>query len=231
MPRVLIVEDNQLIREAVAGYFKMDDYEVVDFPGVQGVMESLDFSAPDLIILDILLEDGNGITLAKKIRARGIETPILFLSARDDESHRIMGFEAGGDDYVIKPFSPKELLLRAKALLKRSGAGIPEAETMQRCWTNGDQTLLIDSAAHRVLLNGEEIKLTGAEWKILTFLADKEDIVVSREQILGECLNYYFEGSDKTVNTHMANLRSKLGSGEWVETVRGFGYRFTGKKQ
>lgn len=225
MARIFVVEDNPLIREAVAGYFKMEEHSVTEFAKIGDVLEAVKFGLPDLFVLDVVLEDGYGFSLAKKLKAE-FDVPILFLSARGEESHRIMGFEAGGDDYVVKPFSPRELILRAGSLLKRFEKKEPEAGTT---WSLGAQTLSVDVRSHQTRLNDAELRLTGAEWRILVYLIEHAGALVSREQILGECLNYYSDGSEKTVNTHIANLRKKLGDGEWVETVRSFGYRFMGK--
>ena len=180
MACIFLVEDNTLIREAVSGYLKLDNHEIVEFPTAEGVEESVKKIKPDLLILDVMLPDGNGFLLAKSIRSFS-SVPLIFLTAKDSESDRILGFELGADDYICKPFSAKEL----------------------------------------------DIELTGAEWKILVFLAENFGQVISREQILSRCFNYFFEGSERTVDTHMANLRGKLGSG-WISTVRGFGYKFMG---
>ena len=204
----------------------MEDHAVTEFGGIGEVLEAVKFGLPDLFILDVVLEDGYGFSLAKRLKAE-FDIPILFLSARGEETHRIMGFEAGGDDYVVKPFSPRELILRAGSLLKRFERKAPEGIAV---WHLGADTLSIDIRSHQILLNGAEIKLTGAEWRILMFLIEHASVLVSREQILGECLNYYFDGSEKTVNTHIANLRKKLDKGGWIETVRSFGYRFTGQR-
>ncbi len=224
MSRVYIVEDNKLIREGVAEYFQVHGFEVLQFEQAAGVLEGLRVSAPDAIILDIMLPDKSGYILATEIRKLS-DVPILFLTAREDESSRVMGFEIGGDDYIVKPFSTKELLLRTQAVLKRAGAD-EDTEQEEGTWHRDGHELHIDRAGRRVLLDGEELSLTNAEWSILSYLAFREGRAISRSQILGECLGYHFEGSERTVDTHIANLRHQLGKRGWIETVRGFGYRF-----
>jgi two-component system phosphate regulon response regulator PhoB len=173
-----------------------------------------------------MLPDGNGFALAKKIRAQSA-VPIIFLTAREKESDRITGFELGADDYVIKPFSPKELALRVNAVLRRTVQAREKADG-PGVWTLGEEVLGLDPAGHRALLNGVELDLTGAEWNILRYLAAHQGIVLSRGKILGECLGYSFEGSERTIDTHIKNLRAKLEDPGWIETVRSFGYRFSG---
>jgi len=226
--RIFLVEDNESIREAVAGYLKLEDHEVIEFGGVADVLEAMRHRAPDLAILDVMLPDGSGFALAKKIRAES-RVPLVFLTAREAESDRITGFEIGADDYVVKPFSPKELVLRVQALLRRVGAAAGPKDA-DGCWECGGAKLCLDGAGHRALLDGVEMVLTVAEWKILEHLARNPGIVVSRERLLGESLGYAYEGSERTIDTHVKNLRAKLGDPGWVETVRGFGYRFAGAR-
>ena len=228
MARIFIVEDNESIREAVAGYLKLEEHEVIEFGGVADVLEVMRHKPPDLAILDVMLPDGSGFALAKKIRAES-KVPLVFLTAREAESDRITGFELGADDYVVKPFSPKELVLRVQALLRRSGAAA-SPPSGDGCWEHRGARLCLDAAGHRALLGAAELDLTAAEWKILEHLALNAGIVVSRERLLGESLGYAYEGSERTIDTHVKNLRAKLGDPDWVETVRGFGYRFAGTR-
>jgi len=224
MPRVYIIEDNRHIRDAVSEYFQVKDYEVLSFDRSEGVLESIRDAEPDAIILDIMLPDTNGFLLAKRIRERS-DVPIIFLTAKESESDRVTGFEVGGDDYVVKPFSTKELFLRTEAILKRVQTN-GESPVRSGSWRKGDDTLHIDLDAHKAYMNGRQVELTGAEWEILIHLAFRENRAVSREQILSECLGYHFTGSERTVDTHIANVRSRLGKSGWIETVRGYGYRF-----
>ena len=228
MACVIIVEDNSLIRDAVSGYLKLDGYKTLEFGGVSGVLDAVKRETADLAILDVMLPDGSGFALAKEIRAAS-DIPLIFLTAKDSESDRILGFELGADDYICKPFSAKELVLRVHALLRRSGKTDSGKSTASGEWKSGNSTVIIDEAKHSVSVDGNAAELTSTEWKILLYLASNAGQVVSREQLLGECLNYFFEGSERTIDTHMANLRSKIGQ-QWISTVRGFGYRFSGIK-
>ena len=228
MTCVIIVEDNSLIRDAVAGYLKLDGYKTLEFGGVSGVLDAVKRETADLAILDVMLPDGSGFALAKEIRASS-DIPLIFLTAKDSESDRILGFELGADDYICKPFSAKELVLRVHALLRRSGKTDSGKSAASGEWKSGNSTVIIDEAKHSVSVDGKLAELTSTEWKILLYLASNAGQVVSREQLLGECLNYFFEGSERTIDTHMANLRSKIGQ-QWISTVRGFGYRFSGIK-
>jgi two-component system phosphate regulon response regulator PhoB len=225
MAEIFLVEDNENLREAVVSYLELDDHEVVQFDRVRGVLEALRTRDPDLIILDVMLPDGDGFHLARRIRADH-DVPILFLTARTAESDRITGFEVGGDDYVVKPFSPRELALRVRAILRRGAR--EQAPEVSR-WRMEDHVLEIDRAAHRVIVDGAEATLTAAEWKILDYLAQNAGIVIDRSRLLGESLDYLAEGSERTIDTHVKNVRAKLGEREWIETVRGFGYRFSGE--
>lgn len=227
MATILIVEDNPLIIEALSSYLQLENYKTIEFQKAEGVLDTVKRGVADLAVLDIMLPDGNGYALAKQIRQIS-DIPLMFLTAKDSESDRILGFEVGADDYVCKPFSTKEVVLRVQALLKRSNS-VPQTESAIRFWRFKENTMKINTEKHQLFLNGKEVYLTGAEWKILLYLAEYANQVISREKILSECLNYFFEGSERTVDTHIANLRSKLGDNDWIVTIRGFGYRFSGK--
>jgi DNA-binding response OmpR family regulator len=228
MARIFVVEDNEPLREAVCSYLRLNDHEVVEFGRAAGVLEALRTRPPELIVLDVMLPDGDGFLLARRIR-KDHTLPIIFLTARSAESDRITGFELGGDDYVVKPFSPRELALRVEAVLRRSGAGARQAVPAPARWRWEGHLLELDEAGHRAIVDGRELSLTVAEWRILGYLAANAGLVVARERLLGESLDYVVgEGSERTVDTHVKNLRSKLVQAGWIETVRGFGYRFAG---
>lgn len=226
MDYIYIVEDNKSIREAVAGYLKLADYKVREFGGVSGLMDAVKEEKPQMLVMDIMLPDGDGLLFTKELRQIS-DVPVIFLSARESESDRITGFEVGGDDYIVKPFSARELVLRVGALLRRVHS-IGGEKDHKRWDLNGD-ILLLDRDSHKALLNEEDLKLTVAEWKILEYLSSEDGAVISRDQILERCLEYSFEGYDRTVDTHIKNLRAKMGA-DWIETVRGYGYRFAGTK-
>jgi len=230
MARIFIVEDNENLREVVSSYLKLNKHAVVEFSGIKGLMKAVESQEPDLIVLDVMLPDGNGFLFARDLRQK-YETPILFLTAKSSESDRITGFELGGDDYVVKPFSPKELVLRVEAILKRSKKNAPD-ETEIMKWLLDDSELTIDYKGHRVTIDGNEVNLTPAEWNILHFLAVNARMVISRGKLLSNCLDYMnVDFSERTIDTHIKNIRSKLKNPKWISTIRSFGYRFEGKNQ
>jgi DNA-binding response OmpR family regulator len=224
---VFIVEDNENVREAAAGYLKLEGYQVSEFGKIAPAEAALAKNRPDLIILDVMLPDGDGFLFAKRLKQKN-DIPIIFLTARDQESDRITGLELGADDYVVKPFSTRELVLRVKAVLNRR-VPATAGNNDQHEYILGEETLSITESQHRTFFNGKEVQLTAAEWNILSFLSSRGSQVFSRLQILEYCLESIAEGSERTVDTHIKNIRHKL-SGGWIETVRGFGYRFNGKK-
>ncbi|MEM5947387.1 response regulator transcription factor [Spirochaetia bacterium 38H-sp] len=227
MAFVFVVEDNENISEAVELYLSSAGMEVISFPSASGVLEAARNRVPDIFVLDIMLPDRDGFSLARAIRAEFPDAGIIFLTARVAEADRVRGFEIGADDYIIKPFSNKELLMRINALLRRMGRD-SNGETSSLVFCKQGHSLEIDLTLPHVLLDSRQVSLTPAEWKILVFLASHRGQVFSRERILESALDYSYEGSSRTVDTHIKNLRSKLGSDVWIETIRGFGYRFTG---
>jgi len=229
---IYVVEDNDAIRETICSYLRLAEYEVREFSTLSPVFDSLEFMTPQLCILDVMLPDGNGFELAKRIRASYGDVAFLFLTARESESDRILGLELGAEDYIVKPFSPRELVLRVQAILRRVALSrLDPGEQKERLsvWQLGAHRLSLNRATHEIWVNDEDVRLTRVEWKILSFLSSNPGDLISRERILGECLDYLHDGSDRTVNTHLKNLRSKLGEAQWIETVRGFGYKWVGE--
>ena len=229
MAQIFIVEDNELIRSGVIEYFELCGYQISGFADLERAREAFKHQVPDLLILDVILPDGNGFAFARELRNE-MDIPIIFLTAREQESDRILGFEAGGDDYVVKPFSNKELQLRVNALLRRVSAS-PENNEKPAVseYVLKNRILRIDRQARKVFLDNAGLYLTSTEWKILVFLSDRHERAVSRDILLGECMGYLYSGSERTVDTHIANLRNHLEDGGWIETIRGFGYRFAGR--
>ena len=226
MAKIFLLEDNDSIREAVAGYLELEDHQVLQSEKIDGSAEIIRKHSPDILILDVMLPDGSGFNLAKKLKQEK-DYPVIFLTARDQESDRITGFEIGADDYVVKPFSPKELVLRVNALLKRTS--VKQEQGSKKSWKHNDHEITIDSNKHIIEEDNSSLNLTTAEWKILEYLTENSGIVLSREKILAQCLEYFYEGSERTVDTHIKNIRSKLKNPEFITTVRGFGYRFEGE--
>jgi two-component system phosphate regulon response regulator PhoB len=227
---IYVVEDNPAIAETIQAYLQLAGYTTEVFGRCEGVMESLEYKYPRLCILDVMLPDGDGFLLAKQIHAYDSSIPFIFLTARESESDRITGLELGSEDYIIKPFSPKELVLRVQAILRRVEQG-GKQQTEGETYTLDGHTIELNEHTHEVILDGKLLSLTALEWKMLLLLAENSPQLITRQRLLGECLGYVHDGSDRTINTHMKNLRSKLGSVEWIKTVRGFGYAFAGKRK
>jgi len=225
MAHIFVVEDSETTVETVTGYLQLADHEVSSFETIDSLREALKSRKPDLILMDVILPDGDGFLFVKDFLSRE-QIPIIFMSARESESDRITGFEVGADDYIVKPFSLKELVLRVGAVLKRSSNRANFRA--ERSWGLRGHRLTANEESHKVVLDGEPLKFTAAEWKILLYITSNNGAVVTREQILDRCLEYSFEGYDRTVDTHIKNIRSKLGFPGWIETIRGYGYRFAG---
>lgn len=226
MAKIYLVEDSENIREAVRGYLELDGHEVAEFSDLRAARNVLEKFPPDLLVLDVMLPDGDGFRFAQALGTPP-PFPIVFLTARAAESDRITGLELGADDYVVKPFSPKELVLRVNAVLRRTR--VADEPRLAR-YRLGEDALELDETVHRLLVNGDQVSLTAAEWTILVFLAANSPRVYNRQQLLQRCLDSIADGSERTIDTHVKNIRGKLLNAEWIETVRGFGYRFMGEK-
>ncbi len=222
MTTVLIVEDEQDLAELVAFNLEKEGYlPVIANDGVSGLNQARDV-VPDLILLDLMLPGMPGIEVCKtlKMSEKTASIPIIMLTAKADEIDRVVGFEVGADDYMTKPFSTRELLLRIKAVLRRTG----EVESAGRTITAGDLT--IDSDRHTVSVAGEEVILTTTEFKLLLSLAERLGRVQSRERLLKDVWGMSHMGDTRTVDTHITRLRTKLGAcGDLIKTIRGFGYK------
>ncbi|GAB6089953.1 response regulator transcription factor [Spirochaeta dissipatitropha] len=235
MARIFVIEDNDGLRDTICSYLELDNHSVSAFPRLRGLEDAVRMQQPDLLILDVMLPDGDGFLSARRIRSFS-SVPIIFLTARTSESDRITGFEVGADDYLIKPFSNKELMLRVQAILRRSSAARTSGESVKN-WTlresenETEHILELEPAGHLCLHDSRQIQLTAAEWKILSYLAENGHVVISRDRLLGVCLDYLAEGSERTIDTHIKNIRSKLDRIPWIQTVRGFGYRFNGQEK
>lgn len=220
---VLVIEDDEDILQLLTFNLESAGYEVsTATDGYEGLVQARR-RQPGLIILDIMLPSMDGFEVCKELK-RKPETssvPVIMLTARGEEVDRIVGLELGADDYVIKPFSPRELLLRVKAIMKRIQPGEEQRSKWQK------DGLIVDLDAHRVDVNGEEVQLTATEFKLLSELVKRQGRVQTRDQLLNTVWGYEFEGYARTVDTHVRRLRQKLGPyAPYVETVRGVGYRF-----
>ena len=229
MKLIYIVEDHDVIRDGVVQYLSLSGYEAKGFGTIESARNGFSEAVPDLLIQDVMLPDGDGFSFAKEVKGRYPRLPVIFLTARIDESDRILGFELGADDYITKPFSPKELVLRIQVLFRRVDDSNTVTDNVYR-YRDGDNEMVIDDNEHVLSINGEPVSLTAAEWRIVLFLSSNAPNLITRSQILEECFDYNFESYERVVDTHIKNIRAKLRPGTWIDTVRGYGYRFAGKK-
>jgi two-component system phosphate regulon response regulator PhoB len=222
---ILIVEDDADILRLLTYNLRGAGYEVATCTEGYEALTQAKQRLPDLVLLDLMLPGLDGFEVCKELK-RSPETrniPVIMLTARGEEVDRIVGLELGADDYVVKPFSPRELMLRVRAVLRRSTSE-PMAESV---WQH--EGLRIDFEAHKATVDGEEIMLTATEFKLLVELIRNRGKVQTRDHLLDKVWGYQFEGYARTVDTHVRRLRQKLGGySHWVETVRGVGYRFIG---
>jgi DNA-binding response OmpR family regulator len=222
--RILVVEDEPMVAEVVERYLRRDGYDVDVVHDGEAALTTFEASPPDLIVLDLMLPFVDGIEVCKRVRARGA-TPIIMLTARGEEIDKLVGLEIGADDYVTKPFSPRELAARVKAVLRRT-AQLPAA--------NGDAlrfgNLRINSATRRVDNEQGEVTLTAREFDLLHYLASNPGQVFTRDQLLEAVWDISFPGDDGTVTVHMRRLRAKVEADpsrpRHLKTVWGVGYKF-----
>ena len=223
---ILVIEDEPDIRRNLEYNLGREGFNASSVGTLDEAYKKIKSKKFDLILLDLMLPDGSGLDLCKKIKSNSETeaTPVVILTAKDDEVDKVVGFELGADDYVTKPFSVRELILRVKAILKRSDTKTKEVVEVERQF--GD--LKIDVDSHEVHVDSQLIELTALEFRLLKELVDKRGRVQSRDQLLSEVWGYNAEVTTRTVDTHIKRLREKLGSmGKYVQTIRGVGYKFS----
>jgi len=221
--KILVVDDESDILSLVQYNLEKEGFKVITASDGQEALRRIASELPQAIILDLMLPQIDGLEVCRQIKRNEATSgiPVIMLTARGEEIDRVVGFELGADDYITKPFSPRELILRLKAILKRFSLREEPAKRL----ILGD--LVIDWDRHQVRVAGEEIGLTHTEFKLLTTLAGRKGRVQTRDRLLADVWNYDPDIDSRTVDTHIKRLRSKLGKwGEAVETVRGVGYRF-----
>jgi two-component system response regulator VicR len=230
---VLIVEDERTIRDVVRRYLEIEGYSVHEAEDGQQALQLLTSKAMDLIILDVMIPKLDGFALARKLRnpsdyvnmATSGEVPIIFLTARKDEQDRLDGFAFGGDDYLTKPFSPRELMARVKAVLRRSVVGVLGTEDPIQV-----HRLRLDPRSRTVTIGGQTVSLTAKEFDLLWFLARHPQQVFSRSQLLDNVWGFEFYGDESTVTVHVRRLREKIEPDPtkptYIQTVWGIGYKF-----
>jgi DNA-binding response OmpR family regulator len=220
---VLLVEDERKLRDLVRSYLERAGFTVLSTESGAEAITLAATASPDLVVLDLGLPDVPGETVARELRSAG-PVPILMLTAKSAEEDRIRGLELGADDYVTKPFSPRELVLRVQAILRRGG---PAREHGVASYGSG--LVVIDEPRRRVIAHGKAVELTATEWGILVALATVPGRVYSRSELINRVRGYEFDGYERTVDSHVKNLRRKIeegpGSPRIIQTVLGGGYR------
>lgn len=222
---ILVVDDEQDIRDLLVFNLKREGYATMEASNGIAALELARRHKPALILLDIMLPGMDGLAVCRELGndRSTANIPIIMLTARGDDVDRIVGFELGADDYVVKPFNTRELLLRIRAMLRRRTTQKEEAPVL-RC-----HGVSLDPQAHRVTVNGTPVELTTIQFCLLQELMSSPGCVRSREELLSSVWDYQFEGYDRTVDTHIKRLRARLGeSADIIETVRGIGYRCKG---
>lgn len=220
--KVLIVDDERKIREIVRLYLERDGFQVFEAKDGLEALELFRSVNPDLVVLDLMLPKLSGEEVAALIREQG-DTPIIMLTAKVSEDDRIQGLRGGADDYVTKPFSPKELVARVQAVLRRSH------KQAQADILSGDEAVRINLDKHAITVQGQPLLLTPTEHKLLVLFVQNPGVVFSRGQLADEVLGWNFEGYEETIYVHIKNLRKKLGeltSKRYIKTVYGVGYRW-----
>ncbi len=223
MKSILIIEDEKDIVDLIEYHLKQSGFSVISALDGPAGLEKAKKKSPNLIILDLMLPEMDGKDICRSLKSNPLtqSIPILMLTAKAEETDRLIGFELGADDYVTKPFSPKELVLRVKAILRRKEVDHEGEKIIQI----GD--LLIDIDRHHVSIKKSPVRLTSTEFKLLVELVSKKGRVQTREHLLDRVWGYTYEGYGRTVDTHVRRLREKMGPlGDSIETIRGVGYRF-----
>ncbi len=222
MAHLLIADDEEQIRALIRKYAEFGGHTVSEAGDGMEAVRYVRAGAPDLVIMDIMMPELDGFSAVREIRKTS-SVPVLFLSARGEEYDRINGFECGADDYVVKPFSPKELMLRVEAILKRAAAPTPVKE--KEVYTFGG--LVVDMTARIVTADGAVLDLSPKEYELLFYMIRNKNIALSRERLITEVWGYDFFGIDRTLDTHIKLLRKSLGAySAHIVTLRGVGYRF-----
>ena len=222
---VLIVEDEKDLVKTLEYNLKREGYRTRSaLTGTEGLEQSAQEPLPDLVLLDLMLPDISGLEVCRRLRQQEAtrSIPVLMLTAKGDEIDRVVGFEIGADDYVVKPFSVRELMLRIKAILRRARPGSEELEPIVF------GPLRVDPEAHRAWVDQQELHLTALEFRLLKTLLVRRGRVQSRDTLLSDVWGIDADVTTRTVDTHVKRLREKLGdAGKYIETLRGVGYRFT----
>ena len=230
MKKILIVDDEQSILTLLQYNLEQAGFEVITAMDGEEAKEKAILEKPNLIVLDLMLPKLDGIEVCKQLRQQKVETPILMLTARDDEFDKVLGLELGADDYMTKPFSPRELVARVKAILRRAEVPQPlevETEEEDDCIRIADLKIYPDH--YEAYYRGEQLDLTPKEFELLLYLSKNKGRVLTRDQLLSAVWNYDFAGDTRIVDVHISHLRDKIEENSkkpnYIKTVRGYGYK------
>ncbi|MEN8700599.1 response regulator transcription factor [Bacillus infantis] len=217
---ILIVDDEEDMRHLIGMYLENAGFSCRYASGGKETLEEIQNNLPDLILLDIMMPDEDGFSVCERVRAQ-YEVPVIFLSAKGEEWDKVKGLQIGGDDYIVKPFSPGELTARIHAVLRRSGSSSGADSNITAAGK-----ITIDKKARSVKVEGSYIMVTLKEYELLMFFIGHQSHALSREQLLEQIWGMDYLGSLRTVDTHIKTLRMKLGAGDYIKTVWGIGYKF-----
>ena len=223
MTTVLVVDDEPIVRDVVVRYLRRDGFDTLEAADGDAARKLIESASPQLVVLDVMLPGTDGLTLCRWIRSRG-ELPVIMLTARGEEADRIVGLELGADDYVTKPFSPRELAVRVRTVLRRTAHASLPAERLEL------GRLIVDARTRELTVDGRQLRLTAKEFDLLFFLASHPRQVFSRDQLMDRVWGYAAALDTGTVTVHVQRLRSKIEpdprTPRYLETVWGVGYRF-----
>ena len=220
---IYYVEDDTSIRELVLYALKTAEFQVMGFENAASFYKRMKEQQPDLILLDIMLPDEDGVSILKKLKSRPDteNIPVIMMTAKSSEYDKVLGLDSGADDYITKPFGVMELISRVKAVIRRSDRSKGSAGEVLKI---GE--LVLDEQKHEVSARGQAVSLTFKEFELLSYLMKNRGLVLSRDKILNTIWNYEYEGESRTVDVHIGSLRQKLGTcGDFIKTIRGIGYK------
>lgn len=232
MQKILIVDDEQPIRTLLDYNLKQSNFETIMAADGEQAVEKVENENPDLILLDLMLPKMDGIEVCKVLRQRNINTPIIMLTAKGEETDKVLGLEIGADDYMTKPFSPREVIARVKAVLRRSGERTGMDEDEGQILRIGP--LAVHPQQYEAYLNDEALEFTPKEFELLVYFMQNKNRVLTRDQLLSAVWNYDFAGDTRIVDVHVSHLREKIEENTrkpiFIKTVRGIGYKFEEQK-
>ena len=220
---IYYVEDDTSIRELVLYALKTAEFQVMGFENAASFYKRMKEQQPDLILLDIMLPDEDGVSILKKLKSRPDteNIPVIMMTAKSSEYDKVLGLDSGADDYITKPFGVMELISSVKAVIRRSDRSKGSAGEVLKI---GE--LVLDEQKHEVYARGQAVSLTFKEFELLSYLMKNRGLVLSRDKILNTIWNYEYEGESRTVDVHIGSLRQKLGTcGDFIKTIRGIGYK------